>query len=102
MFIYNLSTDIFQKKPRKSAIKLINDYNILINTEKIATKTTFFLTKKKKKEKTDIFFVKSIFIVKHETFFLRDITSVSFNRYVNSFCESYAIDNYSHIYVNKR
>lgn len=100
MFIYNLSTDIFQKKPRKSAIKLINDYNILINTEKIAT---FFLTKKKKKKKRISFsLVKSIFIVKHETFFLRDITSVSFNRYVNSFCESYAIDNYSHIYVNKR
>lgn len=62
IFIYNLSTDIIHQKrprfpPRKFAIKLINDYNTLMKTEKIATKTTFSFTKKKK-ERTDIFFTR--------------------------------------------
>lgn len=94
IFIYNLSTDIIHQKrprspPRKFAIKLINDYNILMKTEKIATKTTFSFTKKKKKKKRISFSLAKFTFVKRETFFLRDITSVSFNRYVNSFCESY-------------
>lgn len=60
IFIYNLSTDIIHQKrlrspPRKFAIKLINDYNILMNTEKIATKTTFSFTKKKKRKNGYLF-----------------------------------------------